>query len=309
MATITLSPKQFLNKTRLEGIANEQLEKDLQFVNLFDIVGQTEKTLTYFQDLTTAGEDYEAGVTTKPFDLGELSTLPEIEISPITQKTGMLQPFGFQVKVSADDIARSAIIDDLSRAVFRGEEIMARYMDDKLLDILKAATNDISEVSGSSVWSGDDATISSDIISFQKAFNIPGYKTKLTDLFLHKDNFYEAKDYYASLIIGATGRPEQVGDEEIIDTGLGTLLHCAISDKIGEGGYVGLDTRPGFKPITVHAYKRKDFKPGQKFPLVNIFQYTEKPGSYNEKVVTEFVSEIFPALKLPNSACYKSSGI
>lgn len=69
MATITLSPKQFLNKTRLEGIVNKQLEKSLQFVNLFDTVPQTEKTLTYFQDLTTAGEDYENAVTTKPFEL------------------------------------------------------------------------------------------------------------------------------------------------------------------------------------------------------------------------------------------------
>lgn len=308
MATITLSPKQFLNKTRLEGIVNTQLEKSLQFVNLFDTVPQTEKTLTYFQDLTTAGEDYENAVTTKPFELGELSTLPEIEISTVTQKSGMLLPFGFQAKVSKEDINRSAVIDDLVRAVFRGTYVMARFMDDKLLDILQSATNDISEVSGSSVWSGDDATIPTDIIRFQKAFNLDGYTTKLTDLFVHKDNFYEAKEYYASLIIAATGRPEQVGDEEVIDTGLGTTLHCALSQKIGEGGYVGLDTRPGFKPITIHAYKREG-APDKDFPLVNVFQYTDKPGSYNEKVVTEFVTDIYPALKLPNSACYKSSGI
>lgn len=308
MATITLSPKQFLNPTRLEGIVNKQLENTLQFVNLFDTVPQTEKTLTYFQDLATAGEDYENAVTTKPFELGELSSLPEIEISTVTQKSGMLLPFGFQAKVSSEDINRSAVIDDLVRAVFRGTFVMARFMDDKLLDILKASTNDISEVSGSSVWSGDDATISTDIIKFQKAFNLDGYSTKLTDLFVHKDNFYEAKEYYASLILGATGRPEQVGDEEIIDTGLGTILHNSLSSKIGEGGYVGLDTRPGFKPITIHAYKREG-TPDKDFPLVNVFQYTDKPGSYNEKVVTEFVADIYPALKLPNSACYKSSGI
>lgn len=308
MATITLSPKQFLNKTRVEGIVNKQLEKSLQFVNLFDTVPQTEKTLTYFQDLTTAGEDYENAVTTKPFELGELSTLPEIEISTVTQKSGMLLPFGFQAKVSKEDINRSAVIDDLVRAVFRGTYVMARFMDDKVLDILKSATNDISEVSGSSVWSGDDATIPTDIIKFQKAFNLDGYTTKLTDLFVHKDKFYEAKEYYASLIIAATGRPEQVGDEEVIDTGLGTILHQALSTKIDEGGYVGLDTRPGFKPITIHAYKREG-TPDKEFPLVNVFQYTEKPGSYNEKVVTEFVADIYPALKLPNSACYKSSGI
>jgi hypothetical protein len=310
MATITLSPKQFLQPTRLEGLVNKQLETNLQLVNLFDTVPQDETTVTYLQDLTTAGEDYENAVTSKPFELGELSGLPEIEISPVTQKSGMLQPFGFKLAVSKRDINKGSVIDDLSRSVFRATYVMARYMDDKLIDALQGVTNDISEQSGAAVWSSDDATIASDIINFQKAFDLDGYKTKLTDLFVHKDNFYEAKEYYSSLIIANTGNPKDTSDfqdQDIIDTGLGTMLHRARSAKIAEGGYIGLDTRPGFKPITIHAYRDPDAKADSTFPLVNVFQYNEQ--EYPHRIITEFVSDIFPALKLPNSACYKSSGI
>jgi hypothetical protein len=301
MATITLSPKQFLQPTRLEGLVNTQLETDLQFVNMFNIVPQVETSFTYGQDLTTAGEDYDNGTTAKPLDLGELSDLPEVEVSPVTQKKGMLKPFGFKIKVSKRDINRGSVIDDLARATFRGTYIMARSMDDKVIDKVEGVSNDITEVSGTTVWSDDGAVVSSDIIKFQEAFDIDGYKAQLKRLYVNKTNFYEAKQYFSDLITSATGKPANVGDQDVIVTGLGTDIYRARSAKIAEGGYVGFDDRPGFQPITIHAYRDPKFGNSSEFPLVNVFQYEEQ--GYPHNIVTEFVADMDPDLKLPNSAC------
>jgi hypothetical protein len=307
MPTLTLSPKQFLNPTRIEGIANEQMETNLQFANMFPMVGQTETAVAYMEDLVTAGDDYDAGTTGKPLDLGELSELTEVEISQVTQKAGMLKPFGFKIAVSERDINRGSVVDELSRAVFRGAYIMARRIDDDIISKLQNSTNDVSEGAGAAVWSADGATVADDVISFQEAFDLDGYATELTDLFVHKTNFYEAKRYFADILMGVTGRANQPGNKDVIDTGLGTMLHRARSASIAEGSYLGVDARRGFEPITVHAYRNPQFAASRDFGLVNVYQYKEE--KYPHRTITEFISEIFAAVKRPNSATYRASGI
>jgi hypothetical protein len=307
MATITLSPNEFLQPKRLEGVVNKQLETDLQFINMFNVVPQTETTVSYMEDVTTAGEDYDAGTTGKPLDLGELSQLPEVEISPVTQKHGMLKPFGFQMKVSKRDINRGSVIDDLARATFRGTQVMARRMDDSFIAQLQAVSNDFTEGAGAAVWSADGATVADDIIGFQETMDINGSDAQLTDLFVHKTNFYEAKRYFGDLLIGARGEPNFPGDRDVLDVGLGTRLHRARSASIAEGGYLGMDTRPGYLPVTVHAYRDPKFANAAEFPLINVYKYEEE--AYPHRVVLEFVADIFPALKLPNSVFYRASGI
>jgi hypothetical protein len=308
MATITLSPQEFLQPKRVEGLVNTRLETDLQFVNLFDVVPTSETSVVYAEDLITAGADYDAGTSGKPLDLGEISRLPEIEISPVTQKQGMLQPFGFKMAVSERDIRRGTVVDDLNRAVNRGAYVMARAMDDKFISALENRTGDsITEVSGAAVWSADGATVADDIISFQEAMDVTGFRNQLSELFVEKANFYEAKKYFVDLLMSRSGDPQMVGDPDVIPNIMGTNIRKAMSASIAHGGYLGVDTRPGFKPATVYAYRDPKFGTAKNFPLVNVFQYVEQ--EYPHRTVTEFVADLFLAIKQPNGVCYKSTGI
>jgi hypothetical protein len=185
---------------------------------------------------------------------------------------------------------------------------MARKMDDKFIAALQARTGDsITEVSGAAVWSADGATIADDIISFQEAADVNGYDNMLTDLYVEKTNFYEAKKYFVDLLMSRSGNPQMIGNPNVIPDIMGTNIHKALSASIAEGGYVGLDSRPGFKPATIYAYRDPKFGTSAQFPLVNVYQYIEE--AYPHRTITEFVADMFLAIKQPNAVSYKSSGI
>lgn len=301
----TLSPKQFLRKNLIEGIANKQMEQNLDFMNLFDITYTDNVSVTYHEDLTTAGEDITNGVMGEPLDLGELSELTTVEISPITQKSGMLNPFGLQIKVSERDMRRSEIINDLVRATDRAAFAMAKKVNDDIVTDLAAVTNDITEVDGSAVWSGDTADPVGDIVLFQEAMDLEGWGQELTDLFLHKTNYYEFKKYM--LGVDRDWAMSPLGGNKEVPNVMGVNIHNTKSTQLSEGAYLGIDSRPGFRPMEIYAYRPEGFGARPELSLINVYRYKEEKYPHNE--VVEFVAETMYALKQPNSVCYKSSGI
>ena len=302
---VTLSPKQFLRKNLIEGIANKQLEQNLDFIDLFPVTYTDNVSVTYHEDLTTAGEDQTNEVTGAPIDLGELSELSTVEISSITQKSGMLQPFGIQIKVSERDMRRSEIINDLTRAVDRISFLMAKKMNDDQVTILTGVSNDITEVNGSAAWSEDTADPVGDIVLFQEAMDLEGWDSQLTDIFLHKTNYYEFKKYM--LGVDRAWAMSPLGGNKEVPNIMGVNIHNTKSTQLSEAAYVGIDGRPGFQPIDVYAYRPEGFSTGGDVRLLNVYRYKEEKYPHNE--VVEFVAETHYALKRPNSACYKSSAI
>lgn len=303
--TVTLSPKQFLRKNLIEGIANAQMEEDLDFIDMFNVTYTDNVSVTYHEDLTTAGDDISDGVTGEPLDLGELSELTTVEISPITQKAGMLRPFGLQMKVSERDMKRSEIVNDMMRATERIGYVMARKVNTDIATKLKAVTNDITEVDGTAAWSEDTADPIRDIIKFKKAFHVNGFASKLTDLYLHTDNYSELEQFMVGIDRNWAVSPRS---EEDMPRIRGVRIHEIFNtDELTESSYLGVDSRPQLRPMDVYAYRPEGFSADSKFRMINVYRYKEMKYPHNE--VVEFVGETLYALKKPNSACYKTSAI
>jgi len=302
---VTLSPKQFLRKNLIEGIANKQMENELVFLDAFNTTYTDNVSVTYHEDLTTAGDDITSGVMGEPLDLGELSELTTVEISPITQKSGMLRPFGLQVKVSERDMKRSEIVNELMRATERVGYAMGRKVNNDIVSKLQGTANNINEVDGGAVWSDDTADPIKDIINFKKAFHVDGFASRLTDLYLHTDNYSEFEQFLVGIDRNWAISPR---GEEDIPRIRGVRIHEVFdSNQIAEGSYLGLDTRPAFKPMEIYAYRPEGFSASSDFRMINTYQYKE--DKYPHNTVIEFVAETLYAVKQPNSFCYKSSGI
>lgn len=303
--TTTLSPQQFLRKNLIEGIANKQMEEDLDFVNMFNPIYTDNVSVTYHEDLTTAGEDVTSGVTGEPIDLGELSELPTVEISTITQKSGMLKPFGLQMKISERNMKRSETVNDMMRATERIGYVMGKKVNDDIVSTFQGTTNDITEVDGGAVWSADTADPIKDIINFKKAFHVNGFGSKLTDLYIHTDNYSELEQYMVGIDRNWAINPR--GEEEVPRI-RGVAIHeVTNSNEVAEGSYLGFDSRPGYRPMDIYAYRPEGFSIAPNFRMINVYRYKEDKYPHNE--VVEFVAETLYAVKKPNSFCYKSSGI
>jgi hypothetical protein len=306
MTTVTLDPRDFLRPKLIEGVVNRELEQNLSFLDVFDIVPTQAKSIAYSEDLVSATDDISDGVMGKPLDMNELSQLTSIEVSTITQKHEAMGRFGYQVKVSKDDIERGEVIDDLSRAVSRCAFGMAKKINDDILTKLKAVSNDITEVSGAAVWSADTATPVEDIMSFAEAMDLETYPYELKRLYLNKTNYYELMKYLQGIDINWVLDPMKQGQRSVPDVN-GVGIHKLYTSELAEGAYLGLDDRPGMAALTSYAYNPAGFGKNGEYPLVFVNQYEEE--KYPHNVVTEFIAEMAHVIKTPNAVSYRASGI
>lgn len=310
MPVNTIDPREFMQPKVLEDVVNKKLETFPSFINMFPVVPADGTSVTYHEDLINAGADIENGTMSKPMDLGELSGLAKIEVSPITQKHGYLRPFGYEFRVSKRDLDTSSIVDDLTRGVGRAVYGMAKRVNDDILSILKTVTNDVTEPGAAwTAWSEDGATPTSDMLDIANAMDLEGYDSEANQLFLQQTNYYELLDYIENVDIAWVQNPMNNGTRQIPQINGFNIHKLKGTSQLAEGAYLALDGRPEYAPITTYTRTQRDFSPDQEFPVIQIFQYKEKEGSYNEKVVTEFIAETFYAPKAPNSVCYRSSGV
>ena len=317
MPVNTIDPRDFLQPKLIEGVINKKLESSLSFVNMFPVVPTDATAVTYSEDLVTAGADLTSGTMAKPLDMGELSGLSQIEVSPITQKHGMLRPFGYEFRVSKKDLERGQVIDDLTRGVGRAAYGMKSRINSDVLTILKgaASTNDITEPyqdrSGNTwtAWSEDGATPISNMLQIEEAMDIEGYDSECNTIYLQSSNYYELMDYTQNIDINWVQNPMANTTKQIPQINGVNIIKLKGTGELAAGAYMGMDARPEYAPITIYAYSQNGMGKDAEVPIINVFQYTENPGSYKEMVVTEFVAETFYALKAPNSVCYRASSI
>jgi len=302
MVEQTIDPRQALQPRFLEGVINKKLEQQLDFLGMFPRVRTDALSFSYFEDTTSAGADITAGTMGTPNDLLELGELSEIEVSRISMAHGAMKRFGYQLRFSQRQLREIAVIDEINRAVDRAVFGISKKMNDDIVDVIKAVSNDVTEVSGSAVWSDDAATPVEDLLSFQEASMIEGYPYMLNNLYLHKTNYFEMLKYIQGVDINWVKSPFG-GAQEVPEIN-GVKLHNLHSTQLAEGGYIGTDDR--FPGITVYEYldpKHSSMEGG----MINVNMYEEERFPYN--IVVEMYAERGIATKLPNSIYYKSSGI
>lgn len=302
MAILTLDPRKALQPQFIEGVINKKLEQQLDFIDKFPEVQTDDIGFTFMQDTTNAGADITSGKMSKPIELGELSELTEIEVSPINMKYGNMERFGYSMRFSKRQLRSKPFIDEISRAVDRMAFGMSKKMNDDVITIIKAVVNDITEQNGAAVWSDNAATPVEDLLTFAEAMQVEGYPYELSDLYVHKTNYFEFMKYLQGIDINWVVSP--IGGGRKVPEVNGVKLHNLHSTQLAEGGYIGLDER--YPACTIYKYldpEHSTMEGGR----VNVNKYTEDRYPYNE--VVEVYAERGIALKLPNAVQYKATGI
>lgn len=304
MVVLTLDPRAAIQPRFVEAVINKKMEQQLDFKDIFPVVNTDATSFVYFEDMTNAGADILNGTMGVPLDLTELSELTTIEVSPISMKMGTLNRFGYALKVSKRDLRTQPFIDELTRAYDRVAFGMAKKMNDDIITGVQGVTNDITEVSGAHVWSDADADPVGDLLRFAEAMDLEGFAYELNQLYLHKTQYYQFLQYMQGIdrnwAIDPTG-----GATRTLPAVNGVTVHNTHSTQLAAGSYIGFDSR--YPAATIYKYTDPEFSSNPQDSRINVNRYTEL--EYPHNIVIEVFAEMGIALKVPNAACYKSSGI
>lgn len=300
MVARTLDPRQALQPKFVEGVMNKKLEQQLDFLDMFPRMKTDALSFSWFTDTTNAGADISAYTMGTPNPLLEVGELSEIEVSNISMQHGAMERFGYALKFSQRQLREPSFIDEVNRAVDRAAFGMAKKMNDDIITAITGVSNDVTEVGGTAVWSSASATPTEDILSFVEASMVEGYPYQLTDLFIHKTNYFELMKYLQAVDINWVRSPFTDGQNMPVVNDV--TVHNLHSTQLAEGSYIGTDSRyPG---ITVYEYldPAHSTLPGG---MVNVNKYTEERHPYN--IVVELYAERGLATKLPNALYYHNN--
>jgi len=248
---------------------------------------------------------------------------PEIDMSRPSVASGMTESRGFSVRIKRQLIREQAQgINEIQRAYKFAGFWMARYINDNVIDAMKTYTT--ASMTPTAVWSAATATPVDDMIVLEAEMEREGYAYSMTDMLVHKTNWYEAKRYLTSVDINEAkqrlmyGVPEIKKDQMTIPVVGADLWKC--KSDLTEGSFLCLDrNNPG---IELHYYVDNKFgtdtvsyetvvngvKGQQTAANVGMhFDTWVEKGS--EDTLLKFWVESKPVVTEAYAGLYKSSGI
>jgi len=185
---------------------------------------------------------------------------PEIDMSRPSVASGMTESRGFSVRIKRQLIREQAQgVNEIQRAYKFAGFWMARYINDNVVAAMKTYTG--ASMTPTAVWTAAGAVPVNDIQVLAAEMDREGYAFAMTDMLVHKDNWYEAIRYLTNIDISEGkqrsfyGVPDIKKDNFTVPVA-GTDL-WKIKSGIAEGGFICLDrNNPG---IEMHYYVDSKF--------------------------------------------------
>lgn len=249
---------------------------------------------------------------------------PEIDMSRPTIGSGLTESRGFQVRIKRNVIRDEPMgISEIQRAYKFAGFWLARYLNDNILAAITAGATTAS-MSPTAIWSAAGATPVDDMIVLESEFDREGYAYAMTDMFVHKTNWYEAKRYLTSVDINDVkqrlmyGVPTIKKDQitiPVVDSDL-----WKVKSGLSEGSFLCLDRNNPCAEL--HYYVDSKFGSdkvsyetvidGQKqmVEAANLgfhFEQIEDPDNHDTKL--KFWVESKAVVTEAYAALYKSTGI
>lgn len=247
--SVTAPNEEFLTKRFLIPKMYEIMNPLLAWTDIFPQVRATAPVVAYKQEITSDSGDTKKE---RPKPLTTSGQWTYVEISQFTMKAANLNKRGFAIKIDQDALDYVEGVDEIQRALRKtGYWIAEDYNTRISTEIANSGTALAGEWNPSAVWSDANAAPISDLEDLEDAFIREGYAYRLTDVFVHKDNFKELKKYLTSIDIDQYkqeklyGTPNNGNRDTLEIPVVGATVHRLLSG-ISEGSIIAIDrNNPG----------------------------------------------------------------
>ncbi len=292
MGVITISPKAALRREFIEKTIIAKMNPQLYFLNIFPVVDlKGASTFQYFRDDESAEDDIQSGKMSTPLVMSELGKMSKIEVSPITKQIGDTYEFGYKLEFSKRVTRENGFIDEILRAYDRAAYGISRKINYDILENMDTFATAPSITLNDGSWDNSSA-IAEDIIDMQKSFDQVGWDYNLTDMYTHKEQYYQTKKFYTA--IDGSFNPKDVE---------GSNFNNA-KNNLEEGTLFGIDKN--IKPITIYKNVDPDLAKAKGNDMVNVNIFDQQ--EYPRKHIIEIMCEMGVAVKHPK-AILKQTGL
>ena len=202
--SVTAPNEEFLTKRFLIPKMYEIMNPLLAWTDIFPQVRATAPVVAYKQEITSDSGDTKKE---RPKLMTTSGQWTYVEISQFTMKAANLNKRGFAIKIDQDALDYVEGVDEIQRALRKtGFWIAEDYNTRISTEIANSGTALAGDWTPAAEWSDANAAPISDLEDLEDAFIREGYPYRLTDVFVHKDNFKELKNTLHPLISTSTNR-------------------------------------------------------------------------------------------------------
>ena len=242
--SVSAPNEEFLTKRFIIPKMYEIMNPLLAWTDVFPQVRATAPVVGYKQELTSDAKDTKKQ---KPKIKTTSGQWTYVEISQFTMKAATLNKKGFAIKIDQDALDYVEGVDEIQRAFRKTAYWIAEDYNDRISsEIAASGTALAGDWTPEAVWSDPNAAPIADLEELEDAFIREGYAYRLTDVFIHKDNFKELKKYLTSLDINQYkqenlyGTPNNGKRDSIEIPVVGTTVHRLLSG-VDEGSIIAID--------------------------------------------------------------------
>lgn len=247
--SVTAPNEEFLTKRFLIPKMYEIMNPLLAWTDIFPQVRATAPVVAYKQEITSDSGDTKKE---RPKLMTTSGQWTYVEISQFTMKAANLNKRGFAIKIDQDALDYVEGVDEIQRALRKTGFWIAEDYNTRISDeILASGTALAGDWNPAAEWSDANAAPISDLEDLEDAFIREGYPYRLTDVFVHKDNFKELKKYLTSIDINQYkqeklyGTPNNGNRDTLEIPVVGATVHRLLSG-ISEGSIIAIDrNNPG----------------------------------------------------------------
>lgn len=213
MPNIVSPNDEFLEKTFVEKEIFELIEPRLYFLEFFPKVQSDSKAVSYKYEDTSAASDTKRR---KPRDLTPGAKYAKVTISNLKVGSAILTDEGAEIRIDSDARRYTEGLDEIDRAYKRAAYYLAHSINAKIFSAIIANVTTSTTVFNPAVeWSDPAAKPIEDLINIAEDLDQEEYLYELTDVYVHRNEYYDLVRHLTFLDVGSEKQKEIFGKPNI----------------------------------------------------------------------------------------------
>lgn len=235
--------ERFLERELIEAELIKIMNPFLAFEDVIPKIKTTSKSVTFRKQTVSASSDTNK---VKPRLRSTSSQFSYVNIEGLSTESGVLNPYGFATRIDRDAVNFVEGIDEIKEAFNTIGFWLAEDINNNIISALQTnATGPLTKFGDPTDWSESGANPVNDLRHMSEDMRQEGYPYRLTDTYVHDDNWYEADEYVlfldnrkidATVDIGADNQNNRLNINKLPNMTLWGLL-----SGMTEGDVLGLD--------------------------------------------------------------------